>query len=132
MGWSGVLGWFVESEAYLDEEVARGEHPEGLGGSAMVGDDRGRRGRELAMLAAGIEDRPGLAAHVHRVHDRVARRIVEGFDIGAGQVEDNGSVLALAHLGHKAAQFGRLARSEERRVGKECVSTCRSRWSPYP
>src|SRR3546814_5452768 len=23
-------------------------------------------------------------------------------------------------------------RSEERRVGKECVRTCRSRWSPYP
>src|SRR3546814_1089336 len=23
------------------------------------------------------------------------------------------------------------SRSEERRVGKECVSTCRSRWSPY-
>src|SRR3546814_11689309 len=29
------------------------------------------------------------------------------------------------HLGEAAA------RSEERRVGKECVSTCRSRWSPY-
>src|SRR3546814_6843344 len=26
--------------------------------------------------------------------------------------------------------FG-AGRSEERRVGKECVSTCRSRWSPY-
>src|SRR3546814_14460320 len=26
---------------------------------------------------------------------------------------------------------GSSARSEERRVGKECVSTCRSRWSPY-
>src|SRR3546814_10726425 len=25
-----------------------------------------------------------------------------------------------------------LARSEERRVGTECVSTCRSRWSQYP
>src|SRR3546814_11956793 len=25
-----------------------------------------------------------------------------------------------------------LTRSEERRVGKECVSTCRSRWSPCP
>src|SRR3546814_4193578 len=25
----------------------------------------------------------------------------------------------------------RIPRSEERRVGKECVSTCRSRWSPY-
>src|SRR3546814_20789552 len=24
-----------------------------------------------------------------------------------------------------------LMRSEERRVGKECVSKCRSRWSPY-
>src|SRR3546814_21136297 len=24
-----------------------------------------------------------------------------------------------------------LLRSDERRVGKECVSTCRSRWSPY-
>src|SRR3546814_11273887 len=24
------------------------------------------------------------------------------------------------------------SRSEERRVGKECVSKCRSRWSPYP
>src|SRR3546814_13862804 len=24
-----------------------------------------------------------------------------------------------------------VPRSEERRVGKECVSTCRSRWSPY-
>src|SRR3546814_11947114 len=33
----------------------------------------------------------------------------------------------------KAAEEARLAaeRSEERRVGKECVSTCRSRWSPY-
>src|SRR3546814_19717250 len=29
----------------------------------------------------------------------------------------------------RAHQLGQ--RSEERRVGKECVSTCRSRWSPY-
>src|SRR3546814_14435528 len=28
-------------------------------------------------------------------------------------------------------KFKGAARSEERRVGKECVSTCRSRWSPY-
>src|SRR3546814_11502121 len=27
--------------------------------------------------------------------------------------------------------FEYAQRSEERRVGKECVSTCRSRWSPY-
>src|SRR3546814_1651679 len=29
------------------------------------------------------------------------------------------------------ARIGVQGRSEERRVGKECVSTCRSRWSPY-
>src|SRR3546814_12218903 len=28
-------------------------------------------------------------------------------------------------------RFAARHRSEERRVGKECVSTCRSRWSPY-
>src|SRR3546814_18573986 len=27
--------------------------------------------------------------------------------------------------------YPRQIRSKERRVGKECVSTCRSRWSPY-
>src|SRR3546814_13890961 len=30
-----------------------------------------------------------------------------------------------------AAQRQAANRSEERRVGQECVSTCRSRWSPY-
>src|SRR3546814_1559930 len=30
-----------------------------------------------------------------------------------------------------AAAASAAFRSEERRVGKECVSTCRSRWSPY-
>src|SRR3546814_15497353 len=35
----------------------------------------------------------------------------------------------LEHVG--AVMDGHPLRSEERRVGKECVSTCRSRWSPY-
>src|SRR3546814_12186716 len=46
---------------------------------------------------------------------------------------------ALPHLGYGgAARIGfrfppaaAVRRSEERRVGKECVSPCRSRWSPY-
>src|SRR3546814_2429673 len=37
---------------------------------------------------------------------------------------------ALMFEGHHRAGDGD-SRSEERRVGKECVSTCRSRWSPY-
>src|SRR3546814_7743157 len=32
---------------------------------------------------------------------------------------------------HRTADLLEVARSEERRVGKECVSTCRSRWSPF-
>src|SRR3546814_20750759 len=31
----------------------------------------------------------------------------------------------------RANRLARFRRSEERRVGKECVSTCRSRWAPY-
>src|SRR3546814_12127420 len=39
----------------------------------------------------------------------------------------------LLAIKEKAAQLitSLDSRSEERRVGKECVSTCRSRWSPY-
>src|SRR3546814_14685646 len=44
-------------------------------------------------------------------------------------------IAAVAHCQRRAARkpdTGVIAvRSEERRVGKECVSTCRSRWSPY-
>src|SRR3546814_2971451 len=48
-------------------------------------------------------------------------------EFGAGVVITPNAMHALNSLG-----VGKqLARSEERRVGKECVSTCRSRWSPY-
>src|SRR3546814_7575099 len=41
-------------------------------------------------------------------------------------------VRQLAPRAFQAEQFRAVTeRSEERRVGKECVSTCRSRWSPY-
>src|SRR3546814_12645613 len=43
------------------------------------------------------------------------------------------SVTAIAAgLKHPTRLAGLHFRSEERRVGKECVSTCRTRWSPYP
>src|SRR3546814_10967925 len=46
------------------------------------------------------------------------------------------SIVILSLHDHKIAQIFSVInpdklRSEERRVGKECVSTCRSRWSPY-
>src|SRR3546814_14566101 len=42
---------------------------------------------------------------------------------------DNGKHIELVDL-DKGRPFS-SCRSEERRVGKECVSTCRYRWSPY-
>src|SRR3546814_14377939 len=35
------------------------------------------------------------------------------------------------HIVQPVGELHKQHRSEERRVGKECVSTCRSRWSPY-
>src|SRR3546814_14006457 len=56
----------------------------------------------------------------------------------AGRRRDHSVIVAHgAAAGRSAGAYGalprpaRLWRSEERRVGKECVSTCRSRWSPY-
>src|SRR3546814_13014023 len=47
--------------------------------------------------------------------------------------EDFDGVIAFdeAHAMANALRGSSIRRSEERRVGKECVSTCRSRWSPY-
>src|SRR3546814_4496716 len=41
------------------------------------------------------------------------------------------SEMATLHAFLEQRPPGHGLRSEERRVGKECVSTCRSRWSPY-
>src|SRR3546814_2150957 len=38
---------------------------------------------------------------------------------------------AIEEIEHKAVAFDTYLRSAERRVGKEGVSTCRSRWAPY-
>src|SRR3546814_18107955 len=51
------------------------------------------------------------------------------------------SLVCALDSGHNQVRFGKISpgrlqmtavkRSEESRVGKECVSPCRSRWSPY-
>src|SRR3546814_10962741 len=59
-----------------------------------------------------------------RLEDKVA--IVTGAgSVGPGW--GNGKAAAVLF----AREGARVLRSEERRVGKECVSTCRSRWSQY-
>src|SRR3546814_19942400 len=56
--------------------------------------------------------------------------------LGVFQIESRAQMSMLPRI--KPARFYDLVievaivrRSEERRVGKECVSTCRARWSPY-
>src|SRR3546814_2808407 len=48
-----------------------------------------------------------------------------------GSAYDNALAETINGLYKTEVIHRRGPRSEERRVGKECVSTCRSRWSPY-
>src|SRR3546814_14280744 len=62
-------------------------------------------GRSLAGLEGCLEDQEAYCEAV--------RQLIADLDIDLG------------------AENPAEARSEERRVGQECVSTCRSRWAPY-
>src|SRR3546814_19069869 len=68
-------------------------------------------------LPDGAEDLETVLAHLTELSASVNIPLNADFENGfsddIGQLQDN------------------ITRSEERRVGKECVSTCRSRWSPY-
>src|SRR3546814_884104 len=51
--------------------------------------------------------------------------------ICVSMTEERAKTLRLSPMTAHNGTRHSTARSEERRVGKECVSTCRSRWSPY-
>src|SRR3546814_20358338 len=90
----------------------------------------------------------GLPLALDELHDADAEAVADG---SRHQTEGGGRLaLALAGMDHEQALLDGLGRqhavahflallrllvgagrSEERRVGKECVSTCRYRWSPY-
>ena len=55
----------------------------------------------------------------HLVHEVTSPQAFAGLSAAGRSVRRPGAILAVPD------------RSEERRVGKECQSTCRSRWSPY-
>src|SRR3546814_11759485 len=71
---------------------------------------------------SGAIVRTGYAALAEEA--RLLSRALASQGIGAGD--------RVATLSGNCDHHLALWRSEERRVGKECVSTCRSRWSPYP
>src|SRR3546814_16852571 len=89
-------------------------HHEGQVQSARAKDARRLRRRHFAAPDDGKGD--GAAQAAGGDQGRLGRR---------ADREDQGN----GSFGMKTLVW--VERSEERRVGKECVSTCRSRWSPY-
>src|SRR3546814_14490482 len=97
----------------------------------------GAAGLDVAEHALEVADADRQLLHLaqaalHRFQalgDELERRVQAGVERGLQLFIDGG-----AHLFELRCVVGLQLlqlRSEERRVGKECVSTCRSRWSPY-
>ena len=66
--------------------------------------------------------------------DKIAAGAIQTSDLAANSI--TGGLIAASGVITSAAQIDDAVitsakRSEERRVGKECDSSCRSRWSPY-
>src|SRR3546814_11244381 len=60
---------------------------------------------------------PPRASNIHNIHSHIPQ--VYMYEVAPDWMQ-------------RPVRYARAAiRSEERRVGKGCVSTCRSRWSPY-
>src|SRR3546814_13592497 len=82
--------------------------------------------RHLALRIADID--VGRQQHaVARIEEAAVGERRDAADIAFGRVVRRLQALDLAARGIDAENG---MRTEARRVGKECVSTCRSRWSP--
>src|SRR3546814_12894297 len=101
---------------------------------------RGRRAELLALfeMGEGVAQQAPHDPHGLRAN-RCCRAVIGGLQRGGGGVTVKQARVGADHDIIKIDVRGAPAvdrsiimeRSEERRVGKECVSTCRSRWSPY-
>src|SRR3546814_17731474 len=80
----------------------------------------------VRLLAGGAEALLGVELRLHRGHDVLGDVVLDGEDVLQLAVVLLGPEV-LAGLGVDELK----GRSEERGVGEECVSTCKSRWLPY-
>src|SRR3546814_17205876 len=82
-----------------------------------------------AVLAGRLPDGADVAGLIEELEGLYANRGVHLVKVGRNWAFRTAPDLA-PHL-RIETEVTRKLRSEESRVGKECVSTCRSRWSPY-
>src|SRR3546814_17414545 len=70
-----------------------------------------------------------------RLADGIAKGTANAILVKVNQIGTLSETLEAVEMAHKAGYRAvmshRSGRSEARRVGKECVSRCRSRWLPY-
>src|SRR3546814_20195922 len=91
-----------------------------------------------ALLGRTLENSLDLKRLFGRVSQQMKQIADHGEDVSAASSREL-SLQLLFIVGRSRGRGARVQalrsdfqlRSEERRVGKECVSTCRSRWSPY-
>src|SRR3546814_20559309 len=104
----GVAGYSLDTWelvlATLDDGTHRGRGE--ASGIYFLGDDAAHMRGSIEAVRAAIEDGPSREALRSILPPGGARNAID-------------------------CALWELERSEERRVGKECVSTCRSRWAPY-
>src|SRR3546814_14322685 len=101
------------------------------------------RAKEAARLDVVSDDNPLVLSMATKADDALEPGMAKVGKSADDMVEDGALLTARELLGDPNAarvalttRIGKLSeedavkRSEERRVGQECVSTCRSRWSP--
>src|SRR3546814_20030799 len=90
--------------------------------------------------AANRDYRPGFAAAMMHKDLKLAQAAASHAGAATPLGAEAAALYTLfVNAGHGGLDYSAIiqlltgkGRSEERRVGKECVSTCRTRWSPYP
>src|SRR3546814_19606377 len=100
----------------------------------MAGIDLQKVGQPVtAAIHAALHGPDGTAADVRRVFIRKSGRADQhqGFTLLRRELRQRPAEVLQLQRGDLVG-LGGQHRSEERRVGTECVSTCRSRWSPHP
>src|SRR3546814_15487837 len=74
---------------------------------------------------------PRIVAKARKLDRITYEEMLEMASQGAKVLQTRSVEMAMKHHVRIQVRSSFEERSEERRVGKECVGTCRSRWSPY-